>query len=121
MPSFAQVVWDSSKDEFLRKLRNGPALVRKASVATANRMAPEVANYAKVNAPWTDRTGNARNGLMAQPYDEGDNVGIVVYHSVSYGIWLEVRWAGKYAIIGPTIEVMGPRVMSQYHNLLDRL
>lgn len=119
--AFAQIIWDAGRAQLLRNLREGPQKVQKASTAIANRMAPQVANYAKLNAPWTDRTGNARNGLSAQPFSEGDTVGIVLYHSVSYGIWLEVRWGGRYAIINPTIDAMGPRVMSEYNNLLARL
>jgi hypothetical protein len=118
---FCKIVWNSEARNLGRKLANGPKMVHDASVLIAHRMAPQVANHMKTNAPWTDRTGNARNGLAAQPYDEGDAVGIVLYHQVSYGIWLEVRWGGRYAIINPTIDVMGPRVMSQYNNLLARL
>jgi hypothetical protein len=115
---FVSIVW---KDGLSSNLRQGPAKVRRASVATAHRMAPEVEAYMKNNAPWTDRTGNARNGLAARAYESGDEVGIVLYHQVSYGIWLEVRFSGKYAIIQPTIDVMGPQVMQQYNNLLARI
>jgi len=55
--------------------------------------------YMKTRAPWTDRTTNARNGLFALPIDEGDHHTLVLSHSVSYGIWLEVRSAGKNGII----------------------
>jgi hypothetical protein len=118
---FAKIIWSADSRNLTRKLATGPQQVHKASVVIANRMAPEVANYAKLNAPWTDRTGNARNGLAAQAYEDGDEVGIVIYHQVPYGIWLEIRWAGEYAIINPTIDVMGPKVMAAYNNLLARL
>lgn len=84
-------------------------------------MAPEVESYMKINAPWTDRTSNARNGLAARAYDENDEVGIVLFHQVDYGIWLETRFGGRYAIIDPTIEVMGPKVMARYNRLLERI
>lgn len=60
--------------------------------------------YARLNAPWTDRTGNARAGLMAQ-HDKVPMVShsLTVYHTMPYGVWLEVRWSGRYAIIGPTL------------------
>jgi len=58
----------------------------------------------RTGARWTDRTGNARAGLMAQhdknPMQEHS---LTLYHSVHYGIWLEVRWSGRYAIIGPVM------------------
>lgn len=115
---FVKIIW---KDGLGPNLRSGPAKVRKAAVITAHRMAPQVEAHMKNNAPWTDRTGNARNGLAARAYEAGDEVGIVLYHQVSYGIWLEIAHQGQYAIINPTIDVMGPRVMQQFNNLLERI
>jgi hypothetical protein len=83
--------------------------------------APRVQDYARTNAKWTDRTGNARQGLFSR-YSGKDGVHqIDLYHTVSYGIWLEVRWAGKFAIISPTITAEGQRIMGQIKGLLDRL
>jgi len=74
-------------------------------------MAPRAATYARTNAKWTDRTGNARNGLFAK-HDSDPMVlhRLTVYHSMSYGYWLEVRWAGRYAIIGPTLVHIAPEL-----------
>lgn len=119
--NFCKIIWDRGSHRLAENLRTGPAKVHRAAVVTAHRMAPEVESYMKVNAPWTDRTGNARNGLAARAYEAGDEVGIVLYHQVSYGIWLEVRWSGRYAIINPTIDVMGPKVMQSFEGLLDRI
>lgn len=82
-----------------------------AIAASAGLIASEGEAYMRSNAPWTDRTGNARNGLrgVAQIEDGGAKAAVIYYHSVSYGIWLEVANSGTYQIIGPTIDVMGPR------------
>lgn len=69
-----------------------------------------VINHMRTNARWTDRTTNARNGLLAKRFGDGDGASIVLYHSVPYGIWLEVRWSGRYAIIGPTMHDMAPQI-----------
>lgn len=103
-----------------RNLKRGEKKVLDAAWIVANQMAPQVENYAKIHAPWTDQTGNARAGLAARPYREGKEVGILVYHQVPYGIWLEVRWSGRYAIINPTIEAMAPEVMAKFNRLLER-
>ena len=107
--------------EMRKKIDEGPERARRAAWVTAQSMAPEVENYMKVNAPWTDRTSNARNGLAARAYREGTEIGIVCFHQVEYGIWLEIKNEGRYAIIQPTIDEMGPDVMRRYNRLLDRM
>jgi hypothetical protein len=63
----------------------------------------ELEAQAKVNAPWQDDTGNARNGLKGFMESSLDTVRIVLAHSASYGIYLELARGGKYAILWPTI------------------
>jgi hypothetical protein len=103
------------------KIKASKAKVLQAAHIAAQSMAPEVENYMKVNAPWTDQTSNARNGLAARAYRDQDQIGIVLYHQVSYGIWLETRFGGKYAIIQPTIDAMSPKVMARFERILDRI
>lgn len=79
-----------------------------AIIAAANFAAPQIESFMKSNARWTDRTGAARNGLRAKVYASGNKCAIVLYHSVDYGVWLEVRWGGKYAIIERSIQFGGP-------------
>jgi hypothetical protein len=70
---------------------------------------PKAESYARTNAPWNDQTGNARNGLFAQ-HDSVPMVehSLTVYGTMPYTFWLEVRWSGKYAIIGPTLFAIAP-------------
>lgn len=95
------------------------------------REAQNVQDYARVNAKWTDQTGNARQGLFARHSTGGgrnakgqftgggkSTHNITLYHTMPYGIWLEVRWAGKYAIIVPTIQVEGARIMGNVNKLM---
>lgn len=77
--------------------------------------------YARVNAPWTDRTTNARGGLEAQAFNSKDHHEIVLYHTMPYGIWLEVRFAGKYAIITPTIRHESVEYFETARELLDQM
>lgn len=72
---------------------------------------PRAESYARGNAPWVDRTGNARNGLFAEHSKTPMVVHrLVIYHTMPYGLWLEVRWSGRYAIIGPTMFNMAPQL-----------
>jgi hypothetical protein len=82
--------------------------VKRAMVAAAGYTATAAEQYMKDNAPWTDRTGAARNGLGSQVVVNRNFVSVVLYHSVPYGPFLELRWDGKYAIIEPTMAAAGP-------------
>lgn len=85
----------------------------------AHEQAAEMEQYARSNAPWQDRTGNARAGLTATVEETGPIGTIVLSHGVSYGIWLEVGLSGKYSIIAPTIDIFGPRVMRSLQNMIN--
>jgi len=60
--------------------------------------------FAKRNAPWSDRTSNARQGLFAVTLKEGDKVVLILSHGVDYGVFLELAHQGNFAIIGPTLQ-----------------
>lgn len=79
----------------------------------AGAIAPRIESDMKRAAPWTDRTGNARNSLSAVAKGGTDSITITLSGGVPYQIWLEVRWSGKYAIIKPSLLKWGPRVMEQ--------
>lgn len=77
--------------------------------------------YARTNAPWTDETGNARAGLFAEHQAEHMVVHrLVVYGSMDYTYWLEVRWSGKYAIIGPTLVHIAPALAADIAAAVSR-
>lgn len=118
MANFFSTTW---RDDLTPEMNRAPSKIKRAALLAAQSMAPEVENYMKLNAPWTDQTSNARNGLAARAYQEGNDIGIVMFHQVSYGVFLETRWGGKYSIIRPTIDVMGPRVMMRFDRIMDRI
>jgi hypothetical protein len=84
-----------------------------ASIAYAQALAGDIEGHMKQDAPWQDITGDARGGLRAEPVvDQKGNttvIDIVLSHSVSYGIWLEVAHGGKWGIVGPSAMLYGPR------------
>lgn len=74
------------------------------------RTAIEALQYARENAPWADRTGNARAGLDTHVEWDGDTIVWQMFHTVDYGLWLETIQNGAFAIIMPTLEQFAPRV-----------
>jgi len=83
-----------------------------ATLATANM---------KIKAPWKDRTGNARATLEAEAEHHPDSDLIVLHGGVPYQIWLETRWSGKFAVIGPEVKRRGKYVMAEMSKMLSAM
>lgn len=83
---------------------------------------------AKKGAKWTDRTGNARSGLVGS-YDVsrsaiGGTYAVELAYSVNYGIFLETRRfskKGNLAIVDPTLKYISPRFQKAAGDVLQRI
>lgn len=94
-----------------KKVRDiGPKLDRAIFAAFEYQRAP-AESYMRINAPWTDRTGNARSGLFATTTHAPKQHEMIVAHSMPYGIYLETRFSGRYAIIEKTVVHMSDVIM----------
>lgn len=114
----ARIVW--YEDTLTPGLEALPSFVDDMVSTVFRYYESQVENSARQNAPWTDRTSNARNGLIAQSGTEGKTHFLVLAHRVDYGIWLEVANGGRYAIIMPTIEQFAPEIMGRLEGMLAR-
>lgn len=116
----AGFVWKGGTLE--ANVKSGRERTEKAIVAAVEAGSTFGENFARKNAPWTDRTSNARTTLFTttehEPYKRHR---IIVAHGQPYGIWLEVRWAGRYRVIVPTIEATGRKTMTLLTGLMTRL
>ncbi len=74
--------------------------------------------YMRQNAPWTDRTGAARSGLMAVPFSHGSVHEILLAYSVYYGIWLEIANNGRYQILIPAMRVIGNKIIGDLKRMV---
>ena len=83
--------------------------------------ADESEAYMKENAPWTDRTGNARAGLHATTNSTDNAAELILAHSVYYGLFLEVCNSGKYGIIYPTLQFAGNNIMRRLNSMMAKL
>lgn len=96
--------------------------VQEALVQIAKYFEPILEAYAKENAPWTDRTSNARQSLRAYIGTDApagypssqqlakEVVELFLSHGMDYGINLETGFAGRFAIIYPTLQQHAPDV-----------
>jgi hypothetical protein len=87
--------------------------------ALADHTCQEMQDYARTNAPWTDRTGNARRGLFSFAEKGDQSVVLYLSHTMEYGIWLEIGGGGKWAIIHPTIEHYLPQLIADLRSLFS--
>jgi len=111
------MVW---RGELPANIRNLDRHILRRSAVAASGFAPRVESHMRNTAPWTDQTGNARAGLFARPEVEATGAKIVFGHSVYYGIFLETRWSGRYAVVLPTLEELGPQFMSYAARIIFR-
>ncbi|AYN57964.1 hypothetical protein HWB90_gp014 [Mycobacterium phage Fowlmouth] len=85
------------------------------------RSKPLAEQYMRTNAPWQDQTTNARNGLHAEVESDFDTFWeLICAHSVFYGIYLETRFSGRYAILMPTILEFGNQIMNQMTRIMAK-
>lgn len=79
--------------------------------------AKNIEKYMKANAPWQDRTGNARKGLKTEVEQKGQKITIVLSNTVYYGVYLEQYMEKRFAIIDPTIKAKQGEVMESLKGL----
>lgn len=122
--------WTVSPDVIARGLDDYGERALVAVQAAANYWGQSVQDEARQNAPWEDRTGNARGGLffavdgfglqpitgtvtpeatsemsdVAVESGSQDTLIITLAHTVFYGKYLETKNGGRYAIVMSTIE-----------------
>ena len=92
-------------------------------VALANQLTDDITDYMKQNAPWTDRTGDARANLYSVvQHAARQTVTILLSHGslIPYGVYLEVLHAGRFAIIAPSVDVWGPQMLQGVRAILRR-
>lgn len=115
------VVWDVEPDVALGELADEYIRLIHAGVRQIiQRYQPEVEAWMKANAPWTDRTGNARQTLFTEVEDFVNTaVELFMSHGVDYGIYLELDHGGVYAIIGPALDYFAPKIWADVQALLS--
>lgn len=96
--------WVVSPDVLAKNVGDYGQRLLKAILALGQVFAQRIANYAKGNAPWTDRTGNARQGLTGLCIPAATGFTIYLFHTMFYGIYLELKNGGRYAIILKSME-----------------
>lgn len=115
-----RITWDTTVMDARLLAYVGKA--QEALLKIAKYFEPILESAAKTNAPWTDRTANARQSLRAYTGTDApagypssqqlakDVVEIFLSHGMYYGIFLETRFAGQFAIVYPTLLEHAPEI-----------
>lgn len=83
----------------LQNIQGLEGRVRQQVNVLGNATGQKMQAFAQENAPWTDRTGDARQLLKYKSTPDQTGVTISIFHQVEYGLWLEVAHNEKYAIL----------------------
>lgn len=112
--------WESGKSPAAlgKRVTNYRDNLRRAIRDLAELYVGRLVDAAKGDAKWTDRTAHARQGLSGTVIESGDVFELVLYHTMDYGIYLEVANDGTYAIILPTIDALAPALMAAVADLM---
>ena len=104
----AGIRWTTPPSELAAAVERYGDRVLQAVAAVAQYVATQMQNQAKADAPWTDRTGNARTGLFGTSEADFAAHVVTIYLShgatIDYGLWLELANSGSYAVIMRTME-----------------
>jgi len=92
--------------------------VMKALHLLADHFAAVLESAAKSNAKWTDQTGAARQGLTGLAVKSAAGIVISLFHTMFYGIFLELKHAGRYAVIMRTLESNHAAIMGAARKLV---
>lgn len=113
--------WDVPPTAFKTSLDRFDAAARKALGDVADLYAPQMEAYAKNNAPWTDRTGDARKTIKALVTKEPDSVEIALFGTMEYFPFLELGTSKMrpYPIIVPTLQKYHAPVMSAVRRIVE--
>ena len=113
------ITWIVPPSTLVRNIEKYGDKVLVAVYEVAEYMAQKIEDYAKVNASWTDRTGNARKMLRGEVDKIAeDTVVIYLIQGMDYGKWLELCNGGKYAIVMKSLEAHYHEVMAMLRRLL---
>jgi hypothetical protein len=80
--------------------------------------APQIEAWMKANAPWSDKTGNARQALYTALEENEKHLILIADHGMEYGIFLETIKAGQWGIVAPAIDHFAPQIFNAIRQLI---
>lgn len=106
--------------QITQNMSNYGDALKQMALGIGESVAPRMETDAKHEAKWQDRTANARQSLNGRAWqtDNGDVTIIQLSHGVFYGLFLEVRNQGRFAIVIPMMQRYYPIVWNMVKEAL---
>lgn len=111
--------WDTRS--VLNRINSMKQKTRTSLQIIADTAVKSMERYAKNNARWTDRTGNARQRLQGSTRWEEQALIAAISHNVDYGMWLELCNEKKYAILEEALNSQAQNLLDSYQRFLNQL
>jgi hypothetical protein len=83
-----------------------------AALAGAMLTATQMQYWARANRNWKDRTGIARSGLIGSAARQGSSVKVAIAHTPHYGVFLELGFAGRFAVLDRAAYTHGQKFLT---------
>lgn len=106
--------------DMVKKMAEHESKLQKAVLLYGETCGLKLEAEAKEEAPWTDRTGNARNSIRggADPYADGAK--IYLSGNMEYSKWLEIANDGDYAILEDTVSSNAEGILKGLNKILEK-
>jgi hypothetical protein len=84
----------------------------------AHTAAKKMEASAKTDAPWTDRTTNARQSIAGDHFWRGSSLVVRLSGGMEYSVYLELAHEKRYATLQPTIARYASEILAGYQKLV---
>jgi hypothetical protein len=106
----ANFKWEVTPEKALTELYDAYTLqIYREIQRLAKKYAPEIEAYLKREASWIDRTGNLRQSMYAEVESSLTEIVLAFDYGLDYGVYLEFKHQGQYAIIAPALDHFAPK------------
>jgi hypothetical protein len=117
----ARIDWSKSPHDLGKAVvKYGHDLVFEGLVDYLKQKGPAIVAQMQREAPWTDRTGQARRELRYEVDLQGTTATLYLITGAPHGQYLELRWGGRYAVVSPTIPRAGIAIGNELRGMLAR-
>jgi hypothetical protein len=113
----ARFRWKQPPSVLVKALDVYESRVMQAVASVAAYFEPVLESHAKATAPWEDQTSNARQTLFSASELAETVVRLYLSHGMEYGVYLELKYGGRYAVILPTLQAHYGQVGSMLRDI----